>query len=120
MRCGILALPEALVDAGTIFDPQRSEVKAAIVSILMDGLMPAFLDLQRIRASIGHDVPVTDRMQPYEDLARKLWKAYKGLTQNAARLMDFDIGFLFENEKRFGQGLKRLREENYRTPPHAG
>jgi hypothetical protein len=101
-----------LVDAGTIYEPQRSEVKSAIHSILLEGIMPAFLDLQRIRASVGRDIPLMDRAQPYEDLAGKLWKSYKELTQNAARLMGFDIGFLFMNDTNFHKGLKKFREEN--------
>jgi hypothetical protein len=106
-----LELPP-LVDAGTIYDPQRSEVKSAIHSILIDGIMPAFLDLQRIRASVGRDIPLMDRAQPYEDLAGKLWKLYKELTQNAARLMGFNIGFLFMNDKNFRDGLKKFRADN--------
>ncbi len=101
-----------LVDAGTIEEPLRKEVKAAIHAILIDGIMPAFLDLQRIRASVGRDIPLMDRTQPYEDLAGKLWKSYKELTQNATRLMGFNIGFLFMNDKSFREGLKTFRTHN--------
>jgi hypothetical protein len=103
-----------IVDAGTIWEPERQEVKEAITSILMDGLMPAFLELQRIRASLGQDMPLMNRLQPYEDFSRKLWKSYKDLMEKAARLMGFKIGFLFDNEKKFGEGLKKFRKENPR------
>jgi hypothetical protein len=103
-----------LVDAGTIFEPERQQVKEALTSILMDGLLPAFLELQEIRASVGKDIPLINRAQPYEDLARKLWKTYKELMEKAARLMGFKIGFLFDNDKKFREGLKAFREENPR------
>src|SRR5271165_3291469 len=72
-----------LVDAGSIFDPQRGKVKEALTSILMEGLMPAFLELQQIRASVGRDIPLMNRQQPYEDLSRKLWKSYSDLMEKA-------------------------------------
>jgi hypothetical protein len=101
-----------VVDASTIYEPERTQVKDAIMSILMDGLMPAFLELRRIRESVGKDVPLMNRMQPYEDLARKSWRAYKELTQKAVRLMGFKIDFIFDNDKKFHEGAKRFREDN--------
>jgi hypothetical protein len=106
-----------LVDAGTIFEPGRSKGKEALTSMLIDGLMPAFLELEQIRASVGRDIPFMNREQLYEDLARKLWKTYKGLMQNAVRLMGFDIGFLFENDKRFYEGSKEFRQANPELRP---
>lgn len=104
-----------IVDAGTIYEPERQQVKEAITSILMDGLMPAFLELQRIRASVGQDMPLMNRLQPYEDLSRKLWKSYKDLMEKAARSMGFKIGFLFGYQKKFCKGLKEFRRENPRV-----
>lgn len=99
----------AIVDAGTIFEPKRQEVKEAITSIVMDGLMPAFLELREIRASIGQSIPLMNRWLLYEDFARKLWKAYKDLTEKAARSMGFKIGFLFDDQKKFTKGLREFR-----------
>lgn len=101
-----------LVDAGTIEDPQRANVKEAITSILIDGLMPAFLDLRKIRASVGQDLPLLNQRQPYEDFSGKLWKAYKHLMQEAVKLMGDNIGFLFQNEKDFREGLVEFRRTN--------
>ncbi len=106
-----------LVDAGTIFEPERKEVKEAINSILIDGLMPAFVELRQIRDMKGAVVPVMNRMQPYEDLARKLWNSYSKFTQHAAKLMGFKIGFLFGNDKKFKEGCKEFRERNPRLNP---
>lgn len=103
-----------LVDAGSIYDPQRAAVKSALTSILMDGLMPAFLELQQIRASVGMDLPLMNREQPYEDLARKLWKSYSDLMQKASELMGFKLAFLFDNDKKF-RSERRNFEARIRT-----
>lgn len=103
-----------IVDAGTIIGEQREKVKDAIGDIVIEGLMPAYLELREIRNAGKSDKPILDQRQPFEDLARKLWKAYKELMQNAARLMDFDIGFLFEKDKKFKDGLIGFRQRNPR------
>lgn len=101
-----------VLDAGTIEEPTRAKVKEAILAILIEGLMPAFLELRQIRDSAGTPLPLLDQWQPYEDLARKLWNSYSDLTQKAARLMGFKIGFLYDDEKTFRDGLKEFRQAN--------
>jgi len=91
---------------------QREDVKHALVSILIDGLMPAFLKLGEIRASVDQAMPLMNREQLYEDFARKSWKAYKELMQVALDLMGHKIGFLFKCEKEFREGLVDLRSRN--------
>jgi hypothetical protein len=77
--------------------------------------MPAFLELRQIRESVSNTtMPVLDRLQLYEDLGRKLWKAYKDLTEKAARAIGFKIGFLYDDEKKFQEGLKEFRDNNPR------
>lgn len=101
-----------ILEAGMIVGAQRDEAKHAIISTLMDGLMPAFLELQQIRASVGKDLPLMNRDQLYEDFARKLWKAYKELMQKAAELIGFKIGFIFRPDKEFREGLVKLRRQH--------
>lgn len=101
-----------LVDAGDIFEPQRHQAKEAIYVILMDGLIPAFLELRQIREPVGQTMPLMNRRQLYEDFARKLWKAYKQLTQDAAGQIGFNIGFLFDSDKKFRVGLAQFRCTN--------
>lgn len=101
-----------VLDAGTISGPQREQVNDAIGDIVFEGLMPAYLELQEIKRLNASNAPALDRRQPYEDLARKLWKAYKELMQPAVRLMGFDIGFLFQNDKTYRDGLVKLRQDN--------
>lgn len=128
---GMLELASVL-EAGMIEGHQRDEVKHAIVCTLIDGLMPAFLKLEEIRASTGKAMPLMNIEQLYEDFARKLWKAYKELMQVTLDLMGHNIGFLFRGDKNsekdwrccaartpiFGSGSKnscKKRETNGRT-----
>jgi hypothetical protein len=101
-----------LVDAGEIYGPQREGLKEAITAILIEGLMPAHLDVKEIRELATSGKPIMEQWQPYEDLARKLWKTYKELMQNAVRLMDFDIDFLFQDDVKFRNGLAAFRRAN--------
>jgi hypothetical protein len=99
-----------IVDAGLIEGNERENLKEAVVSILVDGLMPAFAELEKIRALAEKNIPLMNRWQMYEDLARRLWKTHKELMQKAAALAGFDLGFLFKDEKEFQKGLKALRQ----------
>jgi hypothetical protein len=102
----------SLLEAGVIEGPRRAAVKHAIVSTLMDGLMPAFLELEHIRSTTGKAIPLMNREQMFGDFARKLWKSYKELMQQTAELIGFDIGFLFQREKEFREGLVILRAQH--------
>lgn len=95
---------------GTMIEgTQREKANDAIGTIMHDGLIPAFFELSAIRAPEARNLPLAEKYQPYEDFARKLWKAYKDLTQRAATEMGFDIGFLYQNDKHFEEGLNEFR-----------
>jgi hypothetical protein len=95
----------SVAEATTIYGEQREDLKGAIMSVLADGLMPAFAELEMIRASSGKPLPLMDRRELYHDFCRKLWKAYKDLTQRAANVAGFEIGFLFGTDSKFETGL---------------
>jgi hypothetical protein len=99
-----------LIGGTMIPEPKREEVKHAIMTISVEGLMPAFEHLKRIRASVTQQMPVLNRKQLYEDFTRVLWHAYKDLMQRAALLMDINIGFLFQPDTKFEKGLTEFRE----------
>jgi hypothetical protein len=94
-----------LIDASSVFEPHRQELKEAILTILMEGLMPAFEHLKKIRSSVGQEIPVLNRMQLYEDFSRVLWHAYKDLMPRATILLGFGLGFLFQNDANFEKGV---------------
>lgn len=94
-----------IVEATSIYGEEREELKNAIMTVLIHGLMPAFSQLRKIRESKDNPFPIMDRREEYHDFCRKLWKAYKDLTQRAATAARFDIGFVFRDEKEFTKGL---------------
>src|SRR5580698_5189797 len=71
----IMEMPE-LVEATSMMEPERSQVKEAILTISIEGLMPAFEHLKMIRAAVGHAIPILNRKQLYEDFTGALWVAY--------------------------------------------
>jgi hypothetical protein len=93
-----------LVDAGTIYEPQRQKVKDAIGAISIDGLIPAFTRLKQIRTSLQQELPELDRRQLYEDFTIAVWRAYKDRMPEALKLMGFNMGFLFQNDQNFEKG----------------
>lgn len=100
-----------------IFGDDRTRVSESITTIMLDGLLPSFLELREIRDSVNKELPTLDVYQLYEDFGRKIWKSYKELMQNAAKEMGFDIGFLFQKDGAFEKGLMKFRTENPSAPP---
>ena len=87
-----------LVDASLIYGEERKAVKNAIMTIVIEGLMPAFEHLKKIRSSVTNSLPELNRRQFYEDFARVLWHAYKDLFPKAVQLIGFNIGFMFKKD----------------------
>lgn len=105
-----------ILGATRIRDDERDLVQGHLGSVVIEGLMPAFIKLREMRASAGEDVPILDHQQMYEDFAGKLWKAYKQHMQQAAKAMGFEVGFIFQDDKKFESGLKVFRQSNPGAP----
>jgi hypothetical protein len=100
------------VDASILGEKQRKDVKHGLATILTDGLVPAFLDLRQIRENDGKKIPTINREEPYGNMARTLWKAFKPLMSDTALTMGFQIGFLYDNDRKFAAGLAEFRKDN--------
>jgi len=111
---------KTVLHATMIFGKQREDADDAIGSILFDGLMPAFSELQKIRAGAGKDLPIMDRRELYHNFYGKLWKSYKELTQRAATVIGFNIGFLFSSNSDFKKGLKEFESAYPAVRPELG
>lgn len=98
-----------ILRASLIEGKQREDAQNAIVDVQTNGLIPAFLELRSIRESRGKDLPLLDQYQMFEDLSRKLWKSYKDLAQRAAKSMGFECGFIWQEETKFEEGLKKFQ-----------
>src|SRR6202035_5455441 len=101
-----------LLDASMILAPQRAQAKIAISTLALEGFMPAFEHLRKIRTLAVVQIPEMNRRQLYEDFMRTLWHAYKDLLQIVTREMGFNIGFLFERQSRFEERLKEFMDDN--------
>jgi len=112
-------LPE-IVDATLIFGHQRKELKDAFGTILIEGLLPAFEHLKRIRASVGVDIPILNRSQHFEDFAGRLWHAYKDLWPQAIATMGYNIGFAFQEDGKFETGWNVFQNEHQNIPTALG
>jgi hypothetical protein len=55
------------VDASHILGAERDAVKAAIMTVLVEGLMPAFEHQRKIRLSVSNSIPELNRRQLYEE-----------------------------------------------------
>lgn len=100
-----------LVDGSAIYGDERKAVKDAFMTILIEGLMPAFEHLRKIRQSVSAPAPELNRRQLYEDFARVLWHAYKDLMPKAVLLLGFDIGFQFQNDAIFEKGIAEFNKK---------
>ncbi len=101
----VMEMPE-LVDASMIYGEERDKLKEAILIVSMEGLMPAFEHLKKIRASVGLKMPELNRRQLFEDFQGRLWHEYKDLMQKAAKRMEPEIGFRFQQkDAQFEAGL---------------
>lgn len=106
-----------ILNGTTIFEPQRAQVASSIGAIASEGLSAAFLELRTIQSSVDHNLPMLNHLQMYEDFYGKLWRAYKEYMPSAVRAMSFDIGFLFQKDAPFENGLKAFRGNNPTAPP---
>jgi hypothetical protein len=104
-------LPE-LVGASSIHGEDRKRVEESIMVLLTEGLMPAFENLKRIRLSISGTLPELERRQNYESFARELWHAYADLMPRTAKLLGFEVRFLFKDDKKFENGVKEFEQEH--------
>jgi hypothetical protein len=94
-----------LMGATAILEPRRQQIKDALMVVLVEGLLPAYEHLREIRASAGHQIPVVKRRQQFEDFTSALWRGCKTLMPKAGKLLDFDLGFLFNEDAEFEKGV---------------
>lgn len=92
----------------------REKINAALLSILFEALMPAFLSLREV---LDMESGKTEKMilnleKGYSNLYDHLWVGYKDRMPKAVALLGFEIGFLFKSEKDFEKGMSRFLQEN--------
>jgi hypothetical protein len=88
----------------TTYYDKRNEIKAGIIET-MNSLLSAFLSLRQLRGiADDRSAPLMTKVKHFDDMCGSLWTAYKDRMQNVTRLMGYNIGFLFEEDKKFEKG----------------
>lgn len=106
-----------LIDAGQ-YDDNTARIKEGITIMLTECLIPAFLSLRELRSLAGKEnVPELTKVKEYDSLYGKLWTAYKDRMQAVARLMGFDVGFIFASPNTFSEAAQSFAAANPRIPP---
>jgi hypothetical protein len=90
---------------GATLCADRDAIKEAVMAMLFDCLVPAFMSLRDLR-KVANDpaAPVISKVKAFDDMCKSLWTAYKDRMQTAASLIGYDIGFLFEDDSKFQKG----------------
>jgi len=86
----------------------RQKINDAIMNILFEGLLPAFISLREIKEfETGSKKLIRANLnKSYYNLYDHLWDAYKDRMQVVANLLGFNMGFLFQNNKEFKKGCE--------------
>jgi hypothetical protein len=101
-----------LVDITNIHGEDRQDLTDAIMVTALEGLLPAFDELRLIRLYKDKPLPILNRKKHYENFARVLWHGYKDLWPKVAGLLGYNIGFVFQREANFNQGLEAFVVQN--------
>ena len=79
------------------------------MSLIFDGLEPAFRSLRELRKEwTDEKVPEKRKRQHAENVYSYLTIAFKDRFQQSAKEFGYDIGFIFKNEKSFEEGSKEF------------
>jgi hypothetical protein len=101
-----------MVNITSIFGQDRQDLTDAIMVMVLEGLLPAFDELRSIRLYKDKPLPILNRKKHYENFARVLWHGYKDLWPKVAGLLGYNIGFVFQREANFNQGLEAFVARN--------
>jgi len=97
---------------------KRQEITEAIMKVSTDCIIPAFTSLRELRKIAGDPAaPLLNKIKSFDDLCRYLWTAYKDRMQSAARIMGYDIGFLFQKDAAFEAGCESFLKANPKVRP---
>jgi hypothetical protein len=97
---------------------KKDEIKESIIGLTIDCLMPAFMSLRELRKIAADDkAPMLTKKKHCEDMYKSLWAAYKDRMKSTARLMGYDLGFLFQKDSLFEDGCKQFGSAHPKIHP---
>jgi len=101
-----------MVNIANIHGQDRQDLTDAIMVMVLEGLLPAFDELRSTRLYKDKPLPLLNRKNHYENLARVLWHGYKDLWPKVAGLLGYNVGFVFQRDANFNQGLEAFVAQN--------
>lgn len=101
-----------------LFIKNQKEVKDAFFSVIFDWLEPAFRSLRKLRRESDHKkISERERQQDIENIYVYLKIAIKDRFAQVAKLMGYDIWFLFQKEEEFNKKKKDFLTKNQNIDP---
>jgi len=102
-----------ILGAAPYREVEKGKIRDSITGLGTECLIPAFISLRELRQTANRpDVPVLNKTKNFDDVYKYLWTAYKDRTQTTARLMGYDIGFLFQKDSKFEEGCAAFPKAN--------
>jgi hypothetical protein len=96
----------------------KQEIKEAIAELTHECVMSAFQSLRELRQiANGSDIPVLRKTKSFDDMYKYLWTAYKDRMQSTAKLLGYDLGFLFQQDVKFRKGCEDFPKANPEVHP---
>ncbi len=101
---------------GIFINKKREIIKQAIYRVVFEGLIPAFISLRELgKKWTDEKVPEIEKRQLIKSIYSNLVIAFKDRFKKVAKLMGYDIGFLFrKKEKDFENNCVKFLEDNPR------
>ena len=79
------------------------------MGVMLDCLIAAFMSLRELRKIAADDkAPLLTKNKHCDDMYKSLWAAYKDRMKSTARLMGYELGFLFQKDSLFEDGCKQF------------
>ena len=82
----------------------REEEATGLIFALAEDLGQAFIELRRIRQPDSTMATELAKSKAYRDLYGHLWTAYKSRFQKLIGILGYDVGFIFDTDKKFEKG----------------
>lgn len=83
----------------------KQEAATGLAMAIAEELGSAFIDLRRLREANGNLPTELETAKAYRDLYGHLWVSYKSRFQDLMKLLGYDIGFIFQDDKKFDQAV---------------
>ena len=104
--------------SGLFGGKDNEAIQQAIMTVLFDGLEPAFRSLRSLREKWDDEaIPEKEKIQLAQNVYTYLVVAFKDRFQDVAIKMGYDIGFIFQKQDNFNQGCDNFLKKYPKIDP---